>query len=54
VNVHAVQLASADGQRQLSKLVAGVNEPIAIWRDQDVVNLDMLMKQSPRYCSALP
>ena len=45
VDVHAVQLASAHRQAQLSKLFAGVDERVAIRHGQNAVDLDMLVKQ---------
>jgi hypothetical protein len=45
VDVHAVQLAPAHGQAKLAKLVACVDQRIAIRHGQNVVDLDMLMEQ---------
>jgi hypothetical protein len=45
VDVHAVQLASARGQAKLAKVFAGVDECVPVRHGQNVVDLDMLVKQ---------
>ena len=45
MDVHAIQLAPAHRQSQLSKLFAGVDERVAIRHRQNAVDLDMLVKQ---------
>ena len=44
-DVHAIQLASAHRQSQLSKLFAGVHQRVAIRHCQNAVDLDMLVEQ---------